>query len=317
MRSFNSPDELRDFMLSQPFDKKLSNYKSSLYPEDKLLYDKEVGPYYNYILDWQTGKYEYMSNGLKELLGYDDEFFERGIEATFEIMHPSDREAVHKMISRFLELLSGKPEEEFNRYSINYNFRVKKSNGAYVNLLQQSVYTTMDHKGNYVYDAGIVMDITRYRTDGNLSLIVVGPEGQQVLEYYPKEEFAPRIATVRETFSELDQLAGQEGGAFLRDVQKVLQHHGKQEKLNVEKFSRQLKISRSHCYRKIKKTFGVTPNRLIRLYRLQQSLEHLARNKLQISEVAYRVGFHSPSYFSQCFHNEFECTPSQYQERVR
>ncbi|MGD8427500.1 MAG: helix-turn-helix domain-containing protein [Balneolaceae bacterium] len=317
MPTFDSLDDFRAFMLSQPFDKDLSSYKSSLYPADKLLYDKHTGPYYNYILDWQTGKYEYLSEGLKKLLGYDDEFISKGIEATFEIMHPNDKEAFNKIVSKFLGLLSGASEEEINKHSVNYNFRVRKSNGVYINLLQQPVYATMDRKGNIVYDSGVVMDITRYRSDGNISLLVTGPGGERILEYYPKEEFAPRMATVRKRLEELERFATKTDHPFLRNLQQVLAVHGKDENLDVETFSRFLKVSRSQLYRKLKNALDLNPNRLIKLYRLQQSLEYLSQDEMQISEVAYHVGFHSPSYFSQCFQNEFDCTPSDYRKRVK
>lgn len=318
MPEFNSLDDLRSYMLLRPYDEELSNYKSSLYPKDKLLYEKGAGgPYYNYVLDWQTGNYEYLSDGIKELTGYDREFIDRGIEATHEAMHPSDREAVHKMTAKFLEVLLGKTQKEFNQYSVNYNFRIKKPNGVIINILQQPIYATLDRKGNIIYDTGIIMDISRYRTDGNVSLIIMNPEGKKILDYYPKEDFAPRIATARELITELDQMAAQSGNTFLRDVQKVLTKQVDNEEFSVGTFSRQLNVSRSQLYRNIKRDIGLAPSRLIRLYRLQQSLEYLAQNKLQISEIAYRVGFQSPTYFSRCFSKEFECSPSAYQEQVQ
>lgn len=317
MPEFNSVDDLRSFMLSQPFDEELARYKSSLYPKDKLLYDKEIGPYYNYILDWHTGTYKYLSDGFGELTGYGQEYFDRGVEATFEAIHSNDREAFHKMVAKMLEIFLGKTQEEFNRHSINYNFRIKKPNGVIINLLQQPIYTTLDRKGNIIYDAGIVMDISRYRIDGNVSLIIMDPGGKKILEYYPKEDFTPRLATARDLIGELDRMASQSGNTFLRNVQKVLANHVHQEDFSVGTFSQWLGLSRSQLYRNIKKETGLAPRRLIQLYRLYQSLEYLARDELRISEVAHRAGFQSHTYFSQCFKQEFECSPSTYQKQVR
>lgn len=307
---------LRNFVASQPFDRDLSSYKQDLYPADKLSYDKGRGAYYNYILDWQTGTYEYFSEGIKTLTGYDDAFIDRGLEATLEIIHPSDRAAFQDIVSKWMDLLLGKSEAEFNAYSGNFNFRIRAKNGQYINLLQQPVYTTFDKEGNMVYEAGILMDITRYRSDGNISLLILDPQGQPVVEYYPKEDFAPQIATVRNTLSELEKLAGMSGHPFIREVQKVLTEQSFNNTFNVADFSAALNISRSQLYRNIKEAIAVSPGRLIRIFRLQQSLEYLARNELQISEIAYRVGFGSPAYFSQCFVKELNCTPSEYQSRV-
>lgn len=309
--------ELRKFLASQPFDQNLSNYKQDLYPSDKLSYDKGMGPYYNYILDWQTGSYDYLSEGLKTLTGYEDNFFNQGLEATLSIIHPADREAFQNIVSKWMGVLLDKPEQRFNAYSGNFNFRIKKKSGDYINLLQQPVYTTFDKKGNMVYEAGMVVDISRYRSDGNISLIILGPDGRKVVEYYPKEDFAPSIATVRNKITELEKLADQSGYLFLRDAQKVLAECALDETFNVSGFSEALNISRSQLYRDIKEATELSPSRLIRIFRLQQSLEFLAQNDLHILEVAYRVGFSSPAYFSKCFSEELKCTPSEYQKQVK
>lgn len=114
MPSFNSLDELRNYLLSQPFDEDLKRYKSSLYPDDKLLFEKNIGPYFNYILDWETGKYEYLSDGFRKITGYDKEFLAKGIEATFFVVHPNDRDALHKMIAKILDLMEGRSEKEIS-----------------------------------------------------------------------------------------------------------------------------------------------------------------------------------------------------------
>ncbi|BDX06717.1 helix-turn-helix domain-containing protein [Planctobacterium marinum] len=51
----------------------------------------------------------------------------------------------------------------------------------------------------------------------------------------------------------------------------------------------------------------------LRKYRLQKSKELLLSGK-QVTEVAYDVGFNSPSYFSSCFKAEFEQTPREFVE---
>ncbi|MDR8394298.1 AraC family transcriptional regulator [Aliifodinibius sp. S!AR15-10] len=317
MPSFNSLNELRNYLLSQPFDEDLKRYKSSLYPDDKLLFEKNIGPYFNYILDWETGKYEYLSDGFRKITGYDKEFLAKGIEATFQVVHPNDRDALHKMIAKILDLMEGRSEKEINKYAVSYNFRFKKRNGVYINLLQQLIYTALDRKGNIVYDYSISIDISRFRRDGNLSLVISDPQGRQLLQYYPKEEFAPQIALARGKMTKLDQLALYSDDKFIRETQIVLSNEACDQNLNVGNMSEMLGMSRSKFYRELKKRINITPNRLIRLYRLEDSLEYLAQNRMQIAEIAFRVGFSSPAYFSHCFQNEFDCSPTEYQEQVQ
>lgn len=175
----------------------------------------------------------------------------------------------------------------------------------------------MDRKENIVYDYSVSIDISRFRRDGNLSLVISDPEGRQLLQYYPKEEFAPKIAHARKQMTKLDQLALHSDDEFIRAIQKVLSNEATDQDLNVGAMSAMLGMSRSKLYRKLKKRINMTPNRLIRLYRLDNSLQYLAQNRMQIAEIAFRVGFNSPAYFSHCFQNEFDCSPSEYQEQVQ
>ena len=70
-------------------------------------------------------------------------------------------------------------------------------------------------------------------------------------------------------------------------------------------------MSRSTLNRKLKSLLDISTNELIRQYRLQKASSLLSTG-LDISTVAYQVGFSSPSYFSQCFKEQYGFTPSEY-----
>lgn len=71
-------------------------------------------------------------------------------------------------------------------------------------------------------------------------------------------------------------------------------------------------ISRMHLYRKFKQAYNDTPNNYLRKYRLKKALELINQNNFNYSEIAYKVGFTSPAYFTKCFKEEFGYTPSEY-----
>ena len=75
-----------------------------------------------------------------------------------------------------------------------------------------------------------------------------------------------------------------------------------------------LGMSRSSLYAKVKALTDRTPALLIRSIRLQKAKELLGQQEMNISEVAYAVGFDDPAYFSRCFSEEFGHSPSQYRE---
>ena len=85
----------------------------------------------------------------------------------------------------------------------------------------------------------------------------------------------------------------------------------KRSELSVEELSSHLGMSRVHLYKKLKTTTGKTPIEFIRLKRAAQLLRE---SQLNVSEVAYQVGFNSPRNFSKYFRDEFGMLPSAYQE---
>lgn len=307
---------VRDIMTSQPFDKDLHLYKKTLVPKDKIGFDKQLGAYGYYILDWHKGEYAYISKGIEEMTGYYQCFLDRGVQAFWELLHPEDVEALSKIHSLFMEMAEGMSEEEFNAYSFNFDYRLKKRSGGYVNILQQVLYTSFDKEGNIVYDAGIGFDISRYRNDGNKSLSIVNRENGKIREYYPKEESFPKIGEVRKHIAELNHALGQSNHSLLRNVKQEILDNLDRESFDVSKICEALNISRAHLYKEIKSLANTTPNRLIKLHRLKRALELLANRELQISEIAYRVGFSSASYFTKCFREEFDITPSEYRKRI-
>ena len=85
--------------------------------------------------------------------------------------------------------------------------------------------------------------------------------------------------------------------------------------LSVEELSSHLGMSRVHLYKKLKATTGKTPVEFIRLIRLKRGAQMLRESQLNVSEIAFQLGYNSPKYFSKYFKEEFGVLPSVYQEK--
>ncbi|WP_010527241.1 hybrid sensor histidine kinase/response regulator transcription factor [Thermophagus xiamenensis] len=107
------------------------------------------------------------------------------------------------------------------------------------------------------------------------------------------------------TLSSLDE-------EFLKKAVKVIDENVDDPDLDVEKLSEKLSLTPNQTYRKIKALTGFTAKEFIRVQRLKIAANLLAQNKRSISEIIYMVGFSSPSYFSRCFKEQYNCTPSEY-----
>jgi len=86
---------------------------------------------------------------------------------------------------------------------------------------------------------------------------------------------------------------------------------------SVEKLSEEVGLSRVHLNRKLKELINTSPSEMIRSIRLKQAAFLLLNNEVNISEVAYKVGFSSHSYFTNSFHDFFGMRPSEFIERYK
>lgn len=85
--------------------------------------------------------------------------------------------------------------------------------------------------------------------------------------------------------------------------------------LGVDYLCKAMAMSRSTLNRKLKSLLATSPNDLIRQYRLQKA-SRLISSGVDISTAAYQVGFSSPSYFSQCFKEQYGITPTAYVSKL-
>ncbi len=100
--------------------------------------------------------------------------------------------------------------------------------------------------------------------------------------------------------------------AFIHKVKQTVLKHIEDEKFGVDNLASEIGFSKSQIWRKIKASTGKNTNEFIRDIRLQEAAKLIQKSKLTASEIAYRVGFSSPSYFNKCFHNHFGVTPGEY-----
>lgn len=82
--------------------------------------------------------------------------------------------------------------------------------------------------------------------------------------------------------------------------------------LNVEEIGQDIGLSRVQLYRKVKSITGQSPNELLRVARLKKAADLLSTaTEMNITEIAYMVGFNSGSYFTKCYKDYFGVTPAE------
>jgi ligand-binding sensor domain-containing protein/signal transduction histidine kinase/DNA-binding response OmpR family regulator len=102
---------------------------------------------------------------------------------------------------------------------------------------------------------------------------------------------------------------------FMEEIVSIIEGRITDPQLSVEELSREMNMSRSSLHKKLKAMAGHVPNEFIRLIRLRNAATMLLSGEHNISEVGYKVGFSSHSYFSKCFAQQFNETPSEFVEK--
>lgn len=93
---------------------------------------------------------------------------------------------------------------------------------------------------------------------------------------------------------------------------KTLEHQISNPDFKSEDLNNLLGLSKAQTYRKIKALTSMSPNILIREMRLRRSLEALKENSKTVAEIAYELGFNSPTYFTRVFRKRYEVLPSEF-----
>ena len=102
------------------------------------------------------------------------------------------------------------------------------------------------------------------------------------------------------------------GGSLTDRLMEVVKRNLDNPEFGVDDLSREVGMSRVHLNRKLKEALGISPSSLIKSTRMKQAAYLLVHDKVNISEVAYRVGFSTPSYFSNSFRSYFGLSPKEF-----
>lgn len=131
-------------------------------------------------------------------------------------------------------------------------------------------------------------------------LAASSPEGSARTPHFPEEEDPTPKGS--------DDAATQD--PFIESVKRLIEGAILDPAYGVEQLCKETNLSQSQLFRKIKAHTGFNPKQYIQRIRLENALRLLQDKKLNISEIAYQVGYSDPNYFSRVFHKYFGVTPT-------
>ncbi|GAA3612757.1 two-component regulator propeller domain-containing protein [Flavivirga amylovorans] len=103
---------------------------------------------------------------------------------------------------------------------------------------------------------------------------------------------------------------------FIKKAYEVLDKNFDDSSFNASKFKEEMNMSHSGLYRKLTQLTGQSSNEFIRDYRLKRATQIIKQNSgLLIAEVCIKTGFNDPKYFSKCFKQVYDMTPSEFTKK--
>ncbi len=162
---------------------------------------------------------------------------------------------------------------------------------------------------------GIAIHAYRYiRRQRNIRLRLT----QKVEEQ--EEEYSEKVEDMRREREKLIASLARElevehpDKTFMKRLLEVMKENYGNADFGVPELQQEMNMSSTPFYKKVSALTGQTPSHFMRQYRLQVAMKlleaHAGRNDITVSELAYKVGYNNPKYFSRCFMESYKVLPS-------
>jgi DNA-binding CsgD family transcriptional regulator len=145
--------------------------------QSKLLTIFQVGDYYYYIFNLKKTCFDFISEGVADVLGYDRNVVT--VDLLVSCIHPEDAPWFLNFENKVVEFFSTLRVDQIPKYKVRYDYRIRKANGDYIRILQQVVTIQYDeNSGGLLRTFGVHTDISHFKTEGKPVFSLIGLDGE-------------------------------------------------------------------------------------------------------------------------------------------
>lgn len=253
-------------------------------------------------------------NTLKQILIIEDHYDVRKyiksiLKDDFDILEASNgKEGLLKAMQTIPDLIiSDIMMDGMNGYELCKNIK-ENINTSHIPLILLTAYA-LDEQRVIGYESGADAYIAKPFNEEVLKIRV-----KKLIESREKlKDFFKKNLTFGENKKSLTEI----DNTLIEKFSKIVEENLSNNELNVDALGQELGMSRVQLYRKIKSLTNYAPNELVRNIRLKKAEQFLVNTNKSISEIAYEVGFTSPSYFSKCFKEYFHESPTDFMKKTK
>ncbi len=104
---------------------------------------------------------------------------------------------------------------------------------------------------------------------------------------------------------------------FLKDIVKIIEENISNPEFNIEMIATKVGLGRTTFFNKLKGLTSLAPVEFLKEIRVKRGHQLLETGNYNIGEVAYQIGFSDAGYFSKCFKNKYQVTPTQFLQKAK
>lgn len=142
----------------------------------KMLNIFHVGDYFYMIFNPSQTDIEYCNAGVEKVLGYTPEEFTP--QLFFSRLHPDDAKNYVDYEAVLTDFFLSLPAEKVMLYKTRFDFRVKRSDGQYIRIMQQAVAIQTAEDGSIIRTLVVFTDISRLKQSDHMRLSLIGLQGE-------------------------------------------------------------------------------------------------------------------------------------------
>lgn len=147
--------------------------------QKKLLNIFSVGDYYYYIFNVKESKLDLLCEEISSVLGYKHN--EVDLAFLISLFHPEDQPWFLNIENKIVEFFSALTEEQIPNYKVRYDYRIRKNDGKYIRILQQTIALQHSEVGGILKSFGVHTDISDLKMEGKPVLSFIGLNGEPFL----------------------------------------------------------------------------------------------------------------------------------------
>lgn len=135
----------------------------------------QIGDFYSFVFDFTNTEIELMSPSIQQVKGFPTSF---GVKDFMNNIHPDDHPYFLNFEHAAVQFLRNLPVEKMAKYKVQYDFRLKNSEGNYIRILHQSILINYDDQKNFYKTLVVHTNINHIKQTGKPSLSFIGIDGE-------------------------------------------------------------------------------------------------------------------------------------------